>query len=86
MSKPTEWRASHQGVNYSARIEIDGIKLELTRDAGTRESYGGKQLLARHFLNKAKWQALVKEQFGEVVFNEIFSQLQKALSEFESAQ
>lgn len=56
MSTRTEWRISRQGVNYSARI--NGIKLELTRDEGTRESYGGKQLLARHFLNKAKWQNL----------------------------
>ncbi len=84
MSTRTEWRISRQGVNYSARI--NGIKLELTRDEGTRESYGGKQLLARHFLNKAKWQNLVKEQFGEDIFNEIFSQLEQAQSEFDSSQ
>lgn len=84
MSTRTEWRVSRHGVNYSARI--NGIKLELTRDEGARESYGGKQLLARHFLHKAKWQDLVKEQFGEEIFNEIFSQLQQAQSEFDSSQ
>lgn len=84
MSKSGEWRAVHQGVNYSARI--DGIKLELIRDEGTRDSYGGKQLLARHFLNKIKWQNHVKEHFGEEVFNEIFNLLQKAQAEFDSPQ
>ena len=82
MSNSTVWRATHQGINYSARI--DGIKLELTSDEGTRESYGGMQILARHFLTKAKWQKQVKDTFGEAVFNEIFSQLQKAQSDFEN--
>jgi len=82
MSNPNEWRASSQGINYSARI--DGIKLELTRDEGSRETYGGKQLLARHFLTKEKWQKHVREVFGDDALYEIFSQLQKAQTDFEN--
>ena len=70
------WRTTHDGINYSAKI--DGIKLELTRDSGTKESYGGKSLLARHFLTKPKWQNHVKEIFGDQIFNEVFLKLEMA--------
>ena len=47
------WEVKSSGVKYSA--SISGIKLKLTKEAGTRESYGGKTLLARHFLGKEKY-------------------------------
>ncbi len=82
MTNSRYWIVTYQGANYSAKI--DGIKLELTKDCGTKESFGGKPLLARHFLNKEKWQAYVREVFGEVVFKEIFNLLQEAQSELEN--
>ena len=82
MTNSKYWTVTYQGANYSAKI--NGIKLELTKDCGTKEFFGGKQLLARHFLNKEKWQAYVLEVFGDVVFNEIFNLLQEAQSEFEN--
>ncbi len=54
---------------------IDGIKLELTQHKRTCDSYGGKTLLARHFLGKEEWQNLVKENFGNDIFDEIYEAL-----------
>lgn len=71
------WHTTQQGVHYSARI--DGGYLELTRDTGTPESFGAKRLLARHFLQKERWQTLVKQQFGDAVFTQIYQQLAQHL-------
>ena len=62
--------------------EINGIKLELSRHKGTRESYGGKSLLARHFLEKVKWQNHVKENFGEEIFEEIFNTMKQNYDDY----
>ena len=83
MTNVKVWRASHEGINYTAKV--DGIKLELTRESGTRESFGGKSLLAKHFLNKAKWQDHVKQFFGEHIYSEIYFQLETAQTEFENS-
>ncbi|WP_010553533.1 hypothetical protein [Pseudoalteromonas arctica] len=83
MSDVKVWRANHEGINYAAKVE--GIKLELTRESGSRESFGGKSLLASHFLTKSKWQDHVKQFFGEHIYGEIYNQLEIAQTEFKNS-
>ena len=67
------WEVKRADTYYTA--SIDGIKLELTKHEGTKESFGGKTLLARHFLEKEKWQKMVEDDFGHELFTEIYSSL-----------
>ena len=76
-----KWHSERNGIHYS--VEIDGIKLQLWRHEGTKESAGGKYLLARQFLEKEKWQTHVKENFGEKVFSEVLAACQSAQQKFE---
>ena len=64
------WQTKKGDKNYS--LKIDGIKLYLTRDEGSRQTYGGKTLLGRHFLEKKQWQDLVRENFGSAIFEKVF--------------
>lgn len=83
MTSPLIWRATVQGIHYTARI--DGIHLELTRDAGTPESFGGKRLLARHFLQKPVWQERVRQQFGDATAQQIYQALAQAQAALEKS-
>jgi hypothetical protein len=67
-----KWQS--QKGDWCFQAEIIGIKLELSKYmVGKPESYGGRSLLAKHFLEKEKWQSEVVKYFGQEVFNEIYN-------------
>ena len=52
--------------------------IEFARDEGAPESFGGNSFPAKRLIRSEKWQTIIKEAFGESVFNKIMSEAQKA--------
>ena len=79
-----KWASRKGEWHFSA--EIDELKLELSRYmTGKPESYGGKVLIARHFLEKEKWHNLVIRNFGDDVFNEIYLAMKNNYREYKTS-
>lgn len=67
----TSWRATKDNKNYS--ISFDNHLIEFTKDEGSPETYGGKSMLAKKFLQSDKWQQHVKDIFGAAILDEVIA-------------
>lgn len=65
------YRATRGEENY--QVELAETRLRFSRDTGTRESYGGNDMPYARFLRSAKWQAHVREIFGEHVLQALLA-------------
>ena len=65
----TIWRRQVGDIFYD--IEVDDHLIKFNRHEGTPESYGGKSIFAKYFLNDREWQAHVESVFGKDVLGEV---------------
>ena len=78
----TQWTASDGEYEYLS--EVDGIKITLNKwKKGSSSSYGGRELLARHFLGKVKWQNLARDVYGERALQQMNRELTNNQKKFD---
>ena len=78
----TQWTASDGEYEYLA--EVDGIKITLNKwKRGSSASYGGRELLARHFTGKEKWQTHARKIYGVKALKQINKALEKNQKKFD---
>ena len=65
------YRATRGNEHYT--LELAETRIRLTRDTGTRESFGGNDMPYPRFLRSQKWQAHVREIFGERVLEALLA-------------
>ena len=65
------FHATRGDERYS--IELAETRIRFTRDTGTRESFGGNDMPYPRFLRSQKWQAHVREIFGERVLEALLA-------------
>jgi hypothetical protein len=66
------WHHATRG-NERYSIELAETRIRFTRDTGTRESFGGNDMPYPRFLRSQKWQAHVREIFGERVLEALLA-------------
>ncbi len=68
-----KWKVQNGKYEYTAEIKpTRGVVLEMTVFAGTRASFGGLVLMARHVIGKEKRRQQIRREFGEEIAEEIF--------------
>ena len=77
---PNHWRTEKDGYQHSATL--NGIKLEITKHAGSPDTYGGNTVIARHFLEREGWQTFFMETYGQAVYDEMRSAVSHEYEKF----
>lgn len=72
VDRTQRWHHATRGdERYS--IELAETRIRFTRDTGTRESFGGNDMPYPRFLRSQKWQAHVRDVFGERVLEALLA-------------
>lgn len=68
-----KWKVQNGKYQYTAEIILTrSIVLEMSVFAGTRASWGGLSLMARHVISKEKRRQQIRDEFGPEIAQEIF--------------
>lgn len=65
------YHATRGDVRYT--LELAETRMQLGRDTGTPESFGGNAMPYARFLRSEKWQRHVREIYGEAVLDAVLA-------------
>ena len=77
------YRATRGNEHYT--LELAETRIRLTRDTGTRESFGGNDVPYARFLRSERWHDHVREIYGEDVLAAVLAPRGRNAAEADAA-